>query len=97
MNYKSVFTFSEAYQVFLSQGVPIKRIGWLGYWVLEGDDLIMYCKNGDVVHLSKGCDPSLTLSNIAADDWMPVDDDLRKGLDTIRVSRVLVQETSTGC
>jgi hypothetical protein len=93
MNYKSVYTFSEAYQMFLSQGTPIKRIGWLGYWVLEGEDLVMYCKNGDVVHLSKGCNPSLTLTCVAADDWMPVYDDLCKELDMIRESRILVQET----
>lgn len=97
MNYKSVYTFSEAYQMFLSQGTPIKRVGWFGYWVLTDGELFMYCKNGDVVRLSEGCDPTLTLSNIAADDWMPVNDDLRKELDLIRVSRVLVQETSTGC
>ena len=94
---KQLLTFSEAYQIFLSQGTPIKRVGWLGYWAIEDDDLVMYCKNGDVVHLSKGCDPSLTLFNIAENDWMPVDDDLRRELDMIRESRVLVQETSTGC
>lgn len=96
MDYKSVFTFSEACQAFLSRGIPIKRIGWLGYWVIEDGDLVMYCKNGDVVHLSRGCDPSLTLSNIAMDDWMPVYDDLRGELDLIRESRVLVQETVGG-
>ena len=53
MNDKQLFTFSEAYQFFLSQGVPIKRVGWLGYRVLVDGDLVMYCKNGDVVHLSK--------------------------------------------
>ena len=94
MNYKSVFTFSEAYHAFLSQGTPIKRIGWHGYWVMANGELIMYCKNGDVVHLSKGCNPSLTLANIAMDDWMPVSDELRKELDMIRLSRVLVQETT---
>lgn len=94
---KQLLTFSEAYQIFLSQGTPIKRVGWLGYWVLAGGELYMYCKNGDTVRLSEGCDPTLTLSNIAESDWMPVNDDLRKELDTIRVSRVLVQETSTGC
>ena len=97
MDYKSIFSFSEAYQLFLSQGIPIKRIGWLGYWVLVDGELIMYCKNGDVVRLSEGCDPTLTLSNIAENDWMPVNDDLRKDLDLIRMSRVLVQMTSTGC
>lgn len=93
---KQLLTFSEAYEEFLSQGVPIKRVEWLGYWAMEDDDLVMYCKNGDIVHLSKGCDPSLTLSNVAENDWMPVNDDLRKELDTIRVSRVLVQETTQG-
>lgn len=91
---KQLLTFSEAYQIFLSQGTPIKRVGWLGYWVLKGGELYMYCKNGDTVRLSEGCDPALTLSNIAENDWMPVNDDLRKELDTIRVSRVLVQETT---
>ena len=97
MNYKTVYSFSEAYQMYLSQGTPIKRIGWLGYWVMVNGELIMYCKNGDVVRLSEGCDPSLTLANIAQDDWMPVYDELRKDLDLIRLSRVLVQETTTGC
>ena len=90
---KQIYTFSEAYQRFLSRGIPVKRIGWLGYWVIEGNDLVMYCKYGDVVNLSKGCNPSLTLSNIAMDDWMPVYDDLRMELDLIRESRVLVNET----
>lgn len=86
---KQLLTFSEAYQLFLSQGTPIKRVGWLEYWVLAGGELFMYCKNGATVCLSEGCDPTLTLSNIAENDWMPVNDDLRKELDTIRVSRVL--------
>ena len=96
MDYKPVYSFSDAYQMYLSQGTPIKRIGWLGSWVLKNDELFMYCKNGDVVRLSKGCDPSLTLSNIAEDDWMPVSDELRKELDLIRETRVLVQETTEG-
>lgn len=91
---KQLLTFSEAYQIFLSQGIPIKRVDWLGYWVLEDEELFMYCKNGDTVRLSEGCDPTLTLSNIAENDWMPVDDDLREELDTIRASRVLAQETT---
>ena len=93
MNDKQLFAFSEAYQFFLNQGIPIKRVGWLGYWVLVDGDLVMYCKNGDVVHLSKGCDPSLTLSNIAENDWMPVYDGLRKELDMIRKSGVLAWKT----
>jgi len=96
MDNKSVYTFSEACQIFLSQGTPIKRVGWLGYWVLVGGELFMYCKNGDTVRLSEGCDPTLTLSNIAENDWMPVNDDLRRELDTIRVSRVLAHETVGG-
>ena len=91
---KQLLTFSEAYQLFLSQGTPIKRVGWLEYWAIEDDDLVMYCKNGDVVHLSKGCDPALMLLNVAENDWMPVTDDLREELDTIRESRVLVNETA---
>lgn len=90
---KQLLTFSDAYQIFLSQGTPIKRVGWLGYWVLAGGELFMYGKNGDVVRLSEGCDPTLTLSNIAENDWMPVNDDLRKELDTIRLSRVLAHVT----
>lgn len=88
MNNKPIYTFSKAYHMFLSQGTPIKRIGWLGYWVIEDKDLVMYCMNGDVVHLGKGCDPLLTLFNIAQDDWMPVYDDLRKDLDVIRERRL---------
>lgn len=89
-----LLTFSEAYEDFLSQGIPIKRVDWLGYWTIEDDDLVMYSKHGDIVHLSKGCDPSLMLTDIAENDWMPVNDDLRKELDMIRESRVLVQETT---
>lgn len=93
---KQLLTFSEAYEEFLSQGVPIKRVEWLGYWAMEDDDLVMYCKNGDIVHLSKGCDPSLTLSNVAENDWMPVNDELRAELDTVREFHVLDRGTPVG-
>lgn len=93
---KQLLTFSEAYHIFLSEGTPIKRVDWLGYWAIEDDDLVMYCKNGDVVHLSKGCDPTLTLSNIAENDWMPVNDDLRAELDMIREFHVLDRGTPVG-
>lgn len=88
MNPSAVMSFSNAL-AYLNAGHAIKRIGWLGYWVKDENDLVMRCKDGTVVRMSEGCHPMLTLGNVAANDWMVVDNSLRAELDAIRESGIL--------
>lgn len=52
-------------------------------------DIVMHCKNGKIVNLSKGCDPLLTAENMAANDWMVLTDGQVAELDKVIASRCL--------
>lgn len=95
MDPKTVMSFSDAF-TYLSGGYAIKRIGWLGYWVKDGNDLVMHCKDGSIVRLSEGCDPILTLGSVAAKDWMIVYDSLRAELDEIHKSGIFKPKPTEG-
>lgn len=95
MGPRIVMSFSDAF-TYLGTGYAIKRVGWLGYWVKDGNDVVMHCKNGSIVRMSEGCDPMFTMSNVAAEDWMIVDDSLRIELDKIHKSGILEPEPTAG-
>lgn len=51
---------------------PVKRPSWAGYWKLnaEGDSILMYCKDGQVLDIRSTQRVMYTLENILADDWV---------------------------
>ena len=73
---------------FLKAGVPIMRMSWMGYWMLENNKLVMHCKDGSLVTLDK-CDEVFTLDNIASDDWIPVTQRMKKNLDAVHAAKIL--------
>ena len=60
--------WKEAFEV-LRAGGAVKRPNWGGYWKVEGDTIMMHCKDGRVVDIRNPDDVMFTLENIAADDW----------------------------
>lgn len=81
-------TFREAFAL-LKAGECVRRAEWLGYWVADGENVLMHCKDGRVFDMSKGCVPMFTLSNALAEDWMLVDEAHRAELDRIHASKML--------
>ena len=53
----------------LRKGLPIKREYWEGYWIKEGNRIVIHLKEGDNLDLQDTNDILFTLSNIAEDDW----------------------------
>lgn len=51
---------------------PVKRPSWAGYWKLnpDGDSILMYCKDGQVLDIRSTQRVLYTLDNILADDWV---------------------------
>lgn len=73
---------------YLRNYVPIKRVAWLGYWVIEKGKLVMHCKDGSLVTLGN-CDEAFTLENMTANDWVPVTQGMRENLDAIHKAKCL--------
>ena len=82
-------TFKEAYES-LKSGNAIRRATWLGYWIADGQNVLMHCKDGTVVSIKDGCVPMFTLSNCIADDWVVLDDAHRIELDKIHEAKILL-------
>jgi hypothetical protein len=78
---RSCLAWREAWQ-YLSHGVPVKRVPWMGYWAMENDKLVMHCKDGSLVTLDK-CDERFTLDNIAQTDWVPLTQGMKDNLDAV--------------
>ena len=66
-------TFLEAYQA-LKEGKCVRRSAWLGYWQLDGENILMRRKDGRVISMKEGCLPMFTLGNTLENDWLIVDD-----------------------
>lgn len=81
-------TFKEAYKA-LCEGKAIKRASWLGYWVADGQNVMMHCKDGTVISMKDGCIPMFTLGGCVEDDWMILDDAHRAELDKIHAAHIL--------
>lgn len=97
---KYIYTFAEALEA-MKCGEAVKRIGWLGYWMIEpnnpcvngyGDvvEIVMHCKDGSVVHMNSGCDSITTAMNMAENDWMILTEEQKAEHDKIIASRCLV-------
>lgn len=68
--------FEEIKDMFIS-GAKIKRKSWGGYWEYDPQrkDIIMHCKEGNVITLkTESSDIAYTLENICADDWEIADE-----------------------
>ena len=74
----------------MKDGKAIRRAAWLGYWVANGQDVLMHCKDGTTISMQKGCIPMFTLSNCVAEDWIVLDDAHRAELDKIHAARILM-------
>lgn len=53
----------------LKRGFKIKRKDWIGYWRLEGDSIMIHCKDGRVFNLVDSEDILFTIEQMACDDW----------------------------
>jgi hypothetical protein len=53
----------------MMRGHKVRRHHWLGYWKLEGDQVMMHCYDGSVINLKDSTNMLYTLQNIACDDW----------------------------
>ena len=53
----------------LKRGFKIKRKDWIGYWQLEGDSIMIHCKDGRVFNLVDSEDIIFTIEQMACDDW----------------------------
>lgn len=80
-------TWREAWN-FLKNGVPVKRVAWMGYWAMESGKLVMHCKDGTIVTLDK-CDEPFTLENLAQNDWVPVTQSMKDNLDMVHAAKCL--------
>lgn len=96
MGKETNLSFAEAYAA-LQEGKCVRRAKWLGYWVVEDGDVVMHCKDGNIVRMSKGCDSMFTLSHTIENDWLIVDEKHREELDKITGSRVLNPVQTVGC
>ena len=86
---KMLLPWRDAWE-FLQAGVPVKRVTWLGYWMLSNGELVMHGKEGMQVTLDC-CDQMFTLENISCDDWIPVTQKMKDELDAIHKSRILAK------
>ena len=71
---------------FLKRGKKVCRPHWSGYWVIEGNSLIMYCKDGQVIALKDTDDVLYTLENIVAEDWTLHEDALTPAYEFIKTN-----------
>ena len=64
--------FATAF-ISMQRGHKIARSHWKGYWCIEDDEIMMYCRDGRVLKLRDSEDILYTISNTACDDWHIVD------------------------
>jgi hypothetical protein len=65
--------FKTAFEL-LKKGEKIKRQNWSGYWQMQDDKVMMYCKDGRVLDFRETEDTIYTLSNTTANDWELADE-----------------------
>lgn len=71
MNFASAF-------ISLQRGHKIKRKHWTGYWVLEGNEIIMHTYNDKTINICDSDDILYTVSNMACDNWKIADNYVAK-------------------
>lgn len=57
----------------LKNGKKVKCPEWIGYWVYENNNIMMYCKDGTIMKLTDTKDILYTLEFITRNDWEIVD------------------------
>ena len=80
--------FSTAF-AYLKRGCAIKRSTWLGYWKMDGENILMHCKDGTVVSMKDGCIPMFTLCETLNNDWMVLDEAHVEEFDKIHAAKIL--------
>lgn len=58
-------------------GRKVRRHHWSGYWKIKNGEVIICCKDGEVLNLRHSGDMIYTLKNMACDDWEIVPDECR--------------------
>ena len=71
---KNNLNFGVAFSL-LKEGYEIKRESWAGYWKKEGDEILMYCKDGSIINIKDTKDIFFTLENTLAKDWQVANND----------------------
>ena len=72
--------FKKAYEL-LKAGYSIKRKNWKGFWKLEDEMIMMYCKDGSVIKFLDTKSITFTMDQITANDWETVEDEKIEVLD----------------
>lgn len=75
---------------FLQAGVPVKRVTWLGYWMLEHGRVVMHALDGSLIKLNS-FDEKFTLEEVSNDDWIPVTQKMKDALDAIHKAKIVVK------
>lgn len=70
---------------------PMRDVESWGYPNPPKQEIVMHCKDGNVVHMDSGCDSILMAENMAADDWMILTDEQVAELDKVIASRCLAK------
>ena len=65
--------FSWAYKQMMD-GKCVRRKDWAGYWYMQNGELYIQCANSILLNLRESDDMPFTLSNIAANDWVLVEE-----------------------
>lgn len=61
--------FIEALEL-MKQGYTVKMPNWAGFWKLENGNIMMHCKNGEVLDIRQTNDILYTLGFILSDEWV---------------------------
>ena len=67
--------WSKAWKALL-EGKRVRRSFWEGYWKWEDGTIMMHTREGKVEDIRNTEHVAYTFTNIAAKDWVIVDDDL---------------------
>ena len=70
---KKDLCFRDAWFHMLN-GAKIKRPLWKGYWAWEENTIMMHCRDGSVTDIRDTENPAYTFTNVAARDWMVVEE-----------------------
>lgn len=73
MNKKDGMIFREAWFAMLN-GEKVKSPSWSGYWAFEDNTIMMHCRDGRVIDIRSTENVAYTMSNVASNDWMVVNE-----------------------
>ena len=63
MNWQSAYNAMKNHK-------KITKPYWTGYWCIENNTIMLYCKDGTILDIRKTEDVIFTFDNIASDDWV---------------------------